>query len=129
MSRIYYRGKYIDYPLKPLNALRSLGLLEAIRCAASFLWVRIRPPKDQSTLEGYIVSDYGWRLYEHFFKTYSEKVWGVPATDISADWGAQRIKGMSLWKAVWEPLRAAFGAAATNPTRSPASSRSSSTPS
>jgi protoporphyrinogen oxidase len=56
-------------------------------------------------LEGYVVANYGWRLYEHFFKTYNEKVWGVPASELTADFGAQRIKGMSLWHAVWEPLR------------------------
>jgi protoporphyrinogen oxidase len=107
-SRIYYRGKFYDYPLRPLRALRNLGVLEALLCAASFLWVRIRPPKDQSTLEGYVVTNYGWRLYGHFFETYSEKVWGVPPSEISADWGAQRVKGMSLWTALWEPLRARF---------------------
>jgi protoporphyrinogen oxidase len=104
-SRIYYRGRFYDYPLKPLNALRNLGLIEAVRCVASYLWVRVRPPKDKSSLEGYIAANYGWRLYQHFFKTYNEKVWAVPASQISADWGAQRIKGMSLWNAVWEPLR------------------------
>ena len=67
--------------------------------------MRIRPPKDLTTLEGYIVSNYGWRLYHHFFKTYNEKLWAVSASEISADWGAQRIKGMSLWNAVWEPIR------------------------
>jgi protoporphyrinogen oxidase len=107
-SRIYYQGKFYDYPIKPMNALRNLGFVEAVRCVLSYLWVRIRPPKDQSTLEGYIAANYGWRLYSHFFKTYNEKVWAVPASEISADWGAQRIKGMSLWKAVWEPLRARF---------------------
>ncbi|HEV3266612.1 MAG TPA: NAD(P)/FAD-dependent oxidoreductase [Acidimicrobiales bacterium] len=106
MSRIFYGGKYYDYPIKLGNALSNLGLVEAFRCGLSFLWVRIRPPKDLSTLEGYIVSNYGWRLYRHFFKTYNEKVWGVSASEISADWGAQRIKGMSMWNAVWEPIRA-----------------------
>ncbi len=110
-SRIYYRGKFYDYPLRPLNALRNLGLVEAIRCAMSFLWVRVRPPKDKTSLEGYVVANYGWRLYQHFFKTYSEKVWAVPPSAISADWGAQRIKGMSLWSAVWEPLRARLAGA------------------
>jgi len=104
-SSIYYQGKFFEYPLRPVKALRTLGFVETVRCGASFLWVRVRPPKDQSTLEGYIVSNYGRRLYHHFFKAYSEKVWGVPATAIGADWGAQRIKGMSLWKAVWEPVR------------------------
>ncbi len=107
-SRIYYQGKFFDYPLKPVKALRTLGVVEAIRCALSFLWVRVRPPKDQSTLEGYVAANYGWRLYEHFFKTYSTKVWAVPPSEISADWGAQRIKGMTLWGAVWEPIKARF---------------------
>ncbi len=105
-SRIYYQGKFYDYPIKVMNALTNLGPVEAARCVLSFLWVRVHPPKDQSTLEGYIATNYGWRLYQHFFKTYSEKVWGVPPSAMSADWGAQRIKGMSLWSAVWEPLRA-----------------------
>ncbi|MGV3758883.1 MAG: NAD(P)/FAD-dependent oxidoreductase [Actinomycetota bacterium] len=104
-SRIYYQGKFYDYPIKVLNALTNLGPIEALRCVLSFLWVRVRPPKDQTTLEGYIAKNYGWRLYQHFFKTYSEKVWGVPPSQMSADWGAQRIKGMSLWDAVWEPIR------------------------
>ena len=106
MSRIYYDGKFYDYPIRPLNALRNLGPSEAALCVASYLWVRMRPPKEQRSLEDYIVASYGRRLYSHFFKTYNEKVWGVPASQISADWGAQRIKGMSLFKAVWEPVRA-----------------------
>ena len=104
-SHIFYRGKFIDYPLKPVNAVGSLGPVEAVRCVASFLWVRIRPPKDQSTLEGYVVANYGWRLYQHYFKTYSEKLWATPPSEIGADWGAQRIKGMTLFDAVWEPIR------------------------
>jgi protoporphyrinogen oxidase len=107
-SHIYYRGKFYDYPLRPLNALRNLGPLEAVRCVASALWVRVRPPKDQSTLEGYVVANYGWRLYNHFFRTYSEKLWAVPPSQIAADWGAQRIKGMSLFQAVWEPIRSRY---------------------
>ena len=106
MSRIYYRGKLYDYPIKPVNALRNLGLVEAVRCMSSYAWVKVRPPKDQSNLEGYIAANYGWRLYQHFFKTYSEKLWGVPASEIEADFGAQRIKGMSIFQAVWEPTRA-----------------------
>jgi protoporphyrinogen oxidase len=108
MSRIFYGGKFYDYPIKLGNALSNLGLLESFRCGLSFIWVRIHPPKDLTTLEGYIVSNYGWRLYNHFFKTYNEKVWAVPASEISADWGAQRIKGMSLWTAVWEPIRSSL---------------------
>jgi protoporphyrinogen oxidase len=104
-SHIYYRGNFIDYPVRPLNALRNLGPIEAVWCVASFFWVRIRPPKNPDTLEGYVVRNYGWRLYHHLFETYSEKVWGVHPREISAEWGAQRIKGMSLFKAVWEPIR------------------------
>ena len=106
LSHIYYKGKLYDYPIKPINALRNLGFIEAIRCMASYAWVRIRPPKDKSNLEGYIASHYGWRLYRHFFKTYNEKVWGIPASELSADFGAQRIKNMSIVAAVWEPMRA-----------------------
>ena len=106
MSRIYYGGRFFDYPIRPLNALRNLGPVEAVRCVLSYLWVQLRPPAERQTLEGYITANYGRRLYEHFFKTYNEKVWGVPASELSADWGAQRIKGMSLFGAVFEPLRA-----------------------
>jgi len=109
MSRIYYGGKFYDYPIRPLNALKNLGLLESVRCVISYLWIRVRPPKEQISLEDYIVANYGRRLYSHFFKTYNEKVWGVSASQISADWGAQRIKGMSLFNAVWEPIRAKLG--------------------
>jgi protoporphyrinogen oxidase len=110
-SRIYYQGKFYDYPIQLGNALRNLGPIEAMRCGLSFLWVRVRPPKDLSTLEGYIVSNYGWCLYGHFFKSYTEKLWAMPPSEIGADWGAQRIKGMSLWSAVWEPLRARIAGA------------------
>jgi protoporphyrinogen oxidase len=105
LSRIYYRGKFYDYPISAINALRNLGPIEALRCVGSYLWVRIRPPKDTSTLEGFVASRFGWRLYGHFFKTQSEKVWGVPCTEIQADWGAQRIKNLSLFRAVWEALK------------------------
>ena len=105
LSRIYYRGKFYDYPIVPMNALRNLGFVEAVRCGLSYVWVRIRPPKDKSTLEGFVASRFGWRLYSHFFKTQSEKVWGVPCTEIQADWGAQRIKNLSLFRALWEAIK------------------------
>jgi protoporphyrinogen oxidase len=100
MSRIFYRGRFFDYPLKPMNALRGLGLREAALCVLSYVRARVRPPKDQSTLEGWTSARFGTRLYRIFFKTYTEKVWGVPATQIQADWAAQRIKNLSLMKAV-----------------------------
>lgn len=105
LSRIYYKGRYYDYPIRPLNALRNLGFVEAVLCTLSYLWAKIRPPRDRSTLEGYVVADYGRRLYEHFFRTYNIKLWNVDPKYLSSDFGAQRIKGMSLWSAVWEPIR------------------------
>jgi protoporphyrinogen oxidase len=104
MSRIYYQGKYYDYPLKPLNALRNLGLIESMRCAGSYAWVRVHPPEDQSTFEGWVAARFGWRLYRHFFKTYTEKVWGYPGSEIQADWAAQRIKNLNLLNALSNAL-------------------------
>ena len=104
MSRIFYKGKFYDYPLRALNALSNLGLGEAILCMVSYLAVRINPPKDQTNFEGWVAARFGWRLYRTFFKTYTEKVWGVPAHHIQADWAAQRIKNLSLWKAVVNSL-------------------------
>ena len=104
-SRVLYRGKLYDYPLVPMNVLRNLGLVESVRCVASYLWVRVRPPKNQDNLEGFYAARFGWRLYQHFFKTYTEKVWGVPVTELSADWGAQRVKDLSLGRAMLEALK------------------------
>jgi protoporphyrinogen oxidase len=104
-SRALYRGKLYDYPLSPLNALRNLGPIEAVWCAGSYVWARIRPPKNQDNLEGFFISRFGRRLYQHLFKTYTEKVWGVPVTSLSADWGAQRVKDLSLFNAVWEAVK------------------------
>jgi Protoporphyrinogen oxidase len=121
MSRILYRGKLYDYPLKPLNALRNLGPVEAVRCVSSYGWAKVRPPKDTSNLEGFYVSQFGWRLYEHFFRRYNEKVWGVPTREMSADFGAQRSKGMSLMTAIsdgmtpkWVKARRSKGAQVTS---------------
>ena len=104
-SRILYRGRFYDYPLRPLGALRNLGPVEAARCAASYVRARIRPPADQSHLAGWVSARFGERLYRHFFQSYNEKVWGVPATAIRADWAAQRIKDLSLGRAVLAALR------------------------
>jgi len=104
MSRIFYDGKLYDYPLKAANALGNLGPVEAVKCVASYLAVRVRKP-DESNYEGWVASRFGWRLYRTFFKTYTEKVWGMPADQMPADWAAQRIKNLSLGTAV---LRALF---------------------
>jgi len=107
MSRIYYNGKYFDYPLKASNALGNLGIIEALRCVLSYFYAQadgairklLGRPKTDDSLEDWITARFGKRLYMHFFKTYNEKVWGVPASEIQADWAAQRIKNMSLWNA------------------------------
>jgi protoporphyrinogen oxidase len=104
LSRIYYQGKYYDYPLKPFNALRNLGFVESARCAGSYAWARVNPPKDQTTFEGWVAARFGWRLYKHFFKTYTEKVWGYPGSELQADWAAQRIKNLNLFNAVKSAL-------------------------
>lgn len=104
MSRIFYRGRFYDYPLRAFNALRNLGVFEAVRCVGSYVWTRLRPPRDQTTFEGYVAARFGWRLYRIFFKTYTEKVWGVPADRIQADWAAQRIKNLDLLRAILNSL-------------------------
>ena len=103
-SRIYYDGKYYDYPLRASNALKNIGPVEAVRAVLSYVWAKIRPPRDQSNYEGWLVSRFGWRLYRRFFKTYTEKVWGVEVKDMPADWAAQRVKGLSLSNAIWNAL-------------------------
>lgn len=105
MSRIFYEGRFYDYPLRAMNALRNLGIWESIRCVASYVLVRLCPPKDQSHFEGWVAARFGWRLYRIFFKTYTEKVWGVPADEIGADWAAQRIRNLSLARAIAAALK------------------------
>jgi protoporphyrinogen oxidase len=103
-SRIYYNGRFFDYPLRASNALAGLGPVEAARCVLSYLWARARPPRDTTSFEGWVTSRFGARLYRIFFKTYTEKVWGVPASEIKADWAAQRIKNLSLVSAIVNAL-------------------------
>jgi protoporphyrinogen oxidase len=104
MSRIFYEGKYYDYPLRAGNALHNLGLWESFLCGIYYLRSRVRPPRDQSNYEGWLVARFGWRLYRTFFKTYTEKVWGVPVNEMPSDWAAQRIKNLDLGKAVLNAL-------------------------
>jgi len=103
-SRIFYEGKYYDYPLKASNALGNLGVIEATKCVGSYAKAKIRPPKDQTNYEGWLVARFGQRLYETFFKTYTEKLWGVSVSDMPADWAAQRVKGLSLGNAIVNAL-------------------------
>jgi protoporphyrinogen oxidase len=100
MSRIFYQGKYYDYPLKATNALKNLGPIEAVRCVLSYVYAQIRPPKNQDKFEGWVTAKFGKRLYQHFFKSYTEKVWGIPADELEADFAAQRIKNLDLRKAI-----------------------------
>src|ERR1700752_3928720 len=99
MSRIYWRGRYLDYPLNGQDVIKKLGPVELARCLASYLWAAVKPKGREDNLEQWVSNRFGKRLYQHFFKSYSEKVWGVPATEIRAEWAAQRIKGLSFFSA------------------------------
>jgi protoporphyrinogen oxidase len=107
-SRILYDGKLFDYPLRPLNALTNLGIFESIRCMASYFRAKMFPIPEPGTFEDWVTNQFGHRLYSIFFETYTEKVWGMKCREISADWAAQRIKGLSLGTAVWDALMPAF---------------------
>ena len=100
LSRIYYRGRYFDYPLKAANALRNLGLAETLRCLGSYAKARLHPVPEPRSLEDWVSNQFGRRLFEIFFKSYTEKVWGMSTSELSADWAAQRIKGLDLGQAV-----------------------------
>jgi protoporphyrinogen oxidase len=100
LSRIYYNKKFFDYPLKPMNALANLGILKSVAILASYLWSNVRPIHPEVSFEDWVSNRFGRRLYKTFFETYTEKVWGIPCRTISAQWAAQRIKGLSLKTAV-----------------------------
>ncbi|HEX7024311.1 MAG TPA: FAD-dependent oxidoreductase, partial [Gemmatimonadales bacterium] len=100
LSRIHYSGRYFDYPLKAANALRGLGLWNAIRIVLSYLDARLHPSPVEENFEQWVTNRFGRRLYEIFFKTYTEKVWGIPCSEIRAEWAAQRIQGLSLERAI-----------------------------
>ncbi len=109
LSRIFYRGKFFAYPLKAFEALRNLGPFQSALCLASFAYAKAFPVKDAKTFHQWVRNQFGERLFSIFFKTYTEKVWGMSCDDISADWAAQRIKGLSLWSAVIDGLRRSLG--------------------
>jgi len=100
MSRIHYGGKYFDYPLKAMNALSGLGVINAIRIMISYVQAQLHPSPVEDNFEEWVTNRFGKRLYEIFFKTYTEKVWGIPCTEIRAEWAAQRIQGLSLARAI-----------------------------
>jgi protoporphyrinogen oxidase len=104
LSRIYYDGKFFDYPLKPLNALLGLGPVEAVRIGLSYLWAQAFPHPEERNFQQWVTNRFGSRLFEIFFETYTEKVWGMPCSEINADWAAQRIKNLDLVAAVKNAL-------------------------
>ena len=103
-SRIYYNGKLFDYPLRAGDALSKLGVFEALRCVLSYARAQMSPTLPAKTFEQWVVNNFGRRLFEIFFKTYTEKVWGMDCSEISADWAAQRIKGLNLFQAIISSL-------------------------
>jgi protoporphyrinogen oxidase len=103
-TRIYYKKRFFDYPIKAFNALQGLGIIEAVRCVLSYMGERLVPTPDTSTFEGWVTSRFGKRLYTIFFKTYSEKLWGIPCTELDSDFAAQRIKKLSLFEAIKNAL-------------------------
>ncbi len=109
MSRIYYEGKFYSYPLRAFEALSNLGILRSTACMASYLRYMLFPIKDVKSFEDWTTNQFGHKLYSIFFKTYTEKVWGMPCDEMSADWAAQRIKGLSLWGAVVDGLKRSLG--------------------
>ena len=103
-SRIYYRGRYFSYPLKAAEALKKLGVIESARCVLSYMKARAWPHANPRSFEDWVTNQFGARLFNIFFKTYTEKVWGMSCKEISADWAAQRIKGLSLKTAILNAL-------------------------
>jgi protoporphyrinogen oxidase len=104
LSRIYYRGNLFHYPLKPLNALANLGVWTSLGAMASYARAKISPKVPETSFEDWVTNRFGEKLYRIFFKTYSEKVWGIPCTELSADWASQRIRNLNLGKAVLNAL-------------------------
>ncbi|MDA8194054.1 MAG: NAD(P)/FAD-dependent oxidoreductase [Thermaerobacter sp.] len=105
LSRIFYGGKFFDYPLKAGNAFLNMGLGNTMMCLVDYLRSRIAPRKPVLTFEDWVTNQFGARLFRMFFQTYTEKVWGIPCDEISADWAAQRIKGLNLATAVLSAVR------------------------
>lgn len=99
-TRIFYNNNFFDYPIKPINALKGLGITEAVRCVLSYGFQRVFPIKNDVTFESWVTNRFGNRLYSIFFKTYSEKLWGIKCNELDSDFASQRIKKMSLYEAI-----------------------------
>jgi len=104
LSRIFYRDKFFDYPVKPLNALMGLGFFESLLILIDYLKTKLFPYSEEKTFEQWVSNRFGKRLFRHFFKSYTEKLWGIPCDQIQAEWAAQRIKGLSLTSALKNAL-------------------------
>jgi protoporphyrinogen oxidase len=105
LSRIYYNGQFFSYPLKAFEALNNLGYVESALCVLSYLHKQAFPTANPESFHAWVANQFGERLFAIFFKTYTEKVWGMSCDEISADWAAQRIKGLDLWSAMSNALR------------------------
>src|SRR5947209_12338436 len=108
LSRIYYGGKYYSYPLSAFEALRNLGLFTSAACMLSFAYAKLLPIEHAGNFHEWMRNQFGEKLFSIFFKTYTEKVWGMSCGEISADWAAQRIKGLDLGVAVMNALKKAL---------------------
>jgi protoporphyrinogen oxidase len=98
-SRIFWNGKFLEYPLQGMDVIRKLGPVELFLCGMSYLWAAIKPKGREDSFEEWVSNRFGRRLYRHFFKTYTEKLWGVSTAEIRSEWAAQRIKGLSFFSA------------------------------
>lgn len=107
MSRIYFRGKFYNYPLSVGNALSNIGVYESFRIVLSYFKWQVLRKDNEENFEQWVINRFGGRLYMHFFREYTEKVWGIDPKEIRADWAAQRIKNLSLMKAVWNAMTGA----------------------
>jgi protoporphyrinogen oxidase len=109
LSRIYYDGKFYSYPLNSFEALTNLGIMRSAGCVLSYGWARLRPIPKPRTFHQWVRNAFGEKLFSIFFKPYTEKVWGMSCDEISADWAAQRIKGLDLGAAIRNAIASAFG--------------------
>ena len=104
LTRIYYKNKFFSYPIQASNALKGLGMAEALICVLSFIKAKITPIKDESKFDSWVINRFGNRLFQIFFKSYTEKLWGIKSSSLDADFAAQRIKKLSLYEAVKSAL-------------------------
>ena len=109
LSRIFYGGKYYSYPLSAFEALKNLGVFASAACMMSYAFARLRPVAEPRSFHDWVRNQFGEKLFRIFFKTYTEKVWGMSCDEISADWAAQRIKGLDLSVAVRHALQRSLG--------------------